>query len=132
MDQQRSQVTISALANPTQTVLSAAGVLVRDDPKPCRKITPAPELSAVPDAGNDGGCRNRANARNLLQALYAFILFGMCMKLLIHRAYGGITPRGRAEPRSVSAACFLTVCSERVGNVTFGGKPCGCSALRVI
>ena len=62
MDQQCAQIAITALADPADVLLAAAGMDSRRQSEPGREVACRPELSAVANAGEDGTRRDRSHS----------------------------------------------------------------------
>ncbi len=56
MDEQASDITIAAFADAEQGRLASGGMLPRDKAQPSGQIAGAPELPAIANGSQEGGC----------------------------------------------------------------------------
>src|SRR5260370_35454109 len=101
MDEQRSQVRVTALAHSTQRYLAAGGVLARYEPEPRSHLPAVAEVPRLAQGGNQSRSGNRPDAGDLLEpaACLALRVAGGYLRfelggLLIRRLQGPQQPIG--------------------------------------
>ena len=73
MDQKASDISVAAFAYATKALLSPTWSLLWNEAKPGGKLTAGFELSRIADRGDDGACRNWADAGNALEPAASWI-----------------------------------------------------------
>jgi len=84
MNQDLAQVRVAAFADSIQSHLATGRMLVRQQPQPGRELPPLAEGCAVTDGGNDRGCNQRSDARDLPQSPTRRIARSDPLHLVVH------------------------------------------------
>ncbi len=83
MNEQSSQVCVTAFRNAAEPVLAAGGVLLGGEPQPCRELPTAREVTGIADGGDDSQCAQGADAADLHQALCRLTQAGLRFELAV-------------------------------------------------